>query len=59
MWAVPVQRLRSIFSGGCNMTVARFWRKIPQRYNLVGTKCDLWPALLPTADILPGLPQDR
>ena len=22
------------------MTVARFWRKIPQRYNLVGTKCE-------------------
>jgi uncharacterized OB-fold protein len=21
------------------MTVARFWRKIPQRYNLIGTKC--------------------
>jgi uncharacterized OB-fold protein len=22
------------------MAVARFWRKIPNRYNLVGTKCD-------------------
>ena len=22
------------------MTVARFWRKIPQRYNLIGTKCE-------------------
>ncbi|MDH7593582.1 MAG: Zn-ribbon domain-containing OB-fold protein [Methanomicrobiales archaeon] len=22
------------------MSVARFWRKIPQRYNLIGTKCD-------------------
>jgi len=22
------------------MTVARFWREIPQRYNLVGTKCE-------------------
>ncbi|MDO5846055.1 MAG: zinc ribbon domain-containing protein, partial [Methanocorpusculum sp.] len=22
------------------MTVARFWRKIPQRYNLVGMKCE-------------------
>ncbi|HJJ47802.1 MAG TPA: Zn-ribbon domain-containing OB-fold protein [Methanocorpusculum sp.] len=22
------------------MTVARFWRKIPQRYNMVGTKCE-------------------
>lgn len=22
------------------MTVARYWRKIPQRYNLVGTKCE-------------------
>lgn len=21
------------------MSVARFWRKIPQRYNLIGTKC--------------------
>lgn len=23
------------------MTVARFWRKIPQRYNLIGTKCEV------------------
>ena len=23
------------------MTVARFWRKIPQRYNLIGTKCEI------------------
>jgi uncharacterized OB-fold protein len=22
------------------MTVARFWRKIPQRYNLLGTRCE-------------------
>jgi scaffold protein (connect acetoacetyl-CoA thiolase and HMG-CoA synthase) len=22
------------------MSVARFWRKIPQRYNLVGTRCE-------------------
>ena len=22
------------------MSVARFWRKQPQRYNLIGTKCD-------------------
>jgi len=22
------------------MTVARFWRKIPQRYNMLGTKCE-------------------
>jgi len=22
------------------MSVARFWRKIPQRYNLVGTQCE-------------------
>ena len=22
------------------MSVARFWRKIPQRYNLIGTKCE-------------------
>ncbi len=22
------------------MTVARFWRKIPQRYNMIGTKCE-------------------
>ncbi|MGZ4903195.1 MAG: Zn-ribbon domain-containing OB-fold protein [Halobacteriota archaeon] len=22
------------------MTVARFWRKIPNRYNLIGTKCE-------------------
>jgi uncharacterized OB-fold protein len=22
------------------MTVARFWRAIPQRYNMVGTKCE-------------------
>jgi len=22
------------------VSVARFWRKIPQRYNLVGTKCE-------------------
>jgi len=22
------------------MTVARFWRGIPQRYNLIGTKCE-------------------
>jgi len=22
------------------MSVARFWRKIPQRYNLIGTRCD-------------------
>jgi len=22
------------------MTVARFWRKIPQRYNLIGTRCE-------------------
>jgi hypothetical protein len=22
------------------MSVARFWRKIPQRYNLMGTKCE-------------------
>lgn len=22
------------------MTVARYWRKIPQRYNLIGTKCE-------------------
>lgn len=23
------------------MTVARFWRKIPQRYNLIGSKCEV------------------
>ena len=22
------------------MSVARFWRKIPQRYNLIGTRCE-------------------
>ena len=22
------------------MSVARFWRKIPQRYNMLGTKCE-------------------
>jgi len=22
------------------MSVARYWRKIPQRYNLIGTKCE-------------------
>jgi len=22
------------------MTVARFWRKIPQRYNMLGTRCE-------------------
>ncbi|HJJ57168.1 MAG TPA: Zn-ribbon domain-containing OB-fold protein [Methanocorpusculum sp.] len=22
------------------MTVARYWRKIPQRYNLIGTRCE-------------------
>jgi uncharacterized OB-fold protein len=22
------------------MSVARFWRKIPQRYNMLGTRCD-------------------
>ncbi len=36
------------------MTVARFWRKIPQRYNLIGHEVrELRPALLPPADLLP------
>ncbi len=36
----PAQPLYRTSSGGPEMTVARFWREIPQRYNMVGTKCD-------------------
>jgi uncharacterized protein len=40
MWEGPGQRLSVTSSGGCNMSVARFWRKQQNRYNLIGTHCE-------------------
>lgn len=39
MWGVPEPRLSATSSGGYKMSVARFWRKQQNRYNLIGTHC--------------------
>ncbi len=40
------------------MSVPRFWREIPARYNLIGTRCETCDTYyLPAAAVLPDLPQ--
>lgn len=59
MLAEPVLRSYHTSSGGSEMTVARFWREIPQRYNLIGTKCETCGAVFfPARTICPHCRRD-